>query len=190
LVYFYLGSKQFNIEDRSPIILALVLMILGDLAFLHSDNFFSFTTGLLLYLAANIMYLIAFYSKVSYNARNGLIYWSIVLGFSTCLLLLIYDGIGIFLLPVILFMIAAFGMMQTTLLRFSTTNKESFFLVFIGAVLFVTAECIIAIEKFYEPIPFNKVLVTVTYGLGNFLIIKGILKEKNRDLFSKMTSKL
>lgn len=187
LVFFYVKSKHFNKEDRAPILLALILMILGDLCFLQFDNFFFFTTGFILFLAANIMYLISFYTKVSYKINKIIPYWIIVIGVSLGLLILMYDGLGIFLVPVIMFMVIGFSMMQTTYLRYATTDRESFFMVFLGAVLFVTSECIVALNTFYHPVPYEEILTMLTYGLGNLFIIKGILLEHNQHVFIPST---
>ncbi|NER17714.1 lysoplasmalogenase [Spongiivirga citrea] len=184
LVFFFLKSKSFSKVDRYPILLALFFMLLGDIALIYIDNFFAFTAGFTLFMAANIMYLIAFYSKVTYNTQAIIPYWAVVIGVCISILLIIYDGVGIFLIPVLIFMVIAFYMVQTTYIRYGTTSKRSYYLVFIGAVLFIISECIIAFRVFYVSVPFERTLVMLTYGLGNFFIINGLLFDNSRQLFS------
>lgn len=186
LIYFFLKSSNFNKVDRYPIILALFFMILGDISLLYIDNYFAFTTGFVLFMAANIMYLIAFYSKVTYRIQAIIPYWMVVIGVCISILLIIYDGVGIFLIPVLIFMVIAFYMVQTTYVRYGTTNKTSYYLVFAGAILFIISECIIAFRVFYLPVPFERTLVMLSYGLGNFFIIKGLLLDNSRQLFNPL----
>jgi len=189
LVFFYLKSKSFNKVDRYPILLALFFMLLGDIALFYYDNFFAFTTGFILFLAATIMYLIAFYSKVTYKIQAVIPYWAVVIGICISILLLIYDGVGIFLIPVLIFMVIAFYMAQTTYVRFGTTNKKSYYCVFIGAILFITSESIVGLSKFHGAIPFERTLIMLTYGIGNFLIINGLLQDNRRQLFNPAAHK-
>jgi uncharacterized membrane protein YhhN len=55
-----------------------------------------------------------------------------------------------------------------------TGNKE----IILGSLLFVISDTILAYNKFIIPIKFSTFFVMFTYGLGQYLIVKGWLKLK------------
>ena len=58
---------------------------------------------------------------------------------------------------------------------------QSKYWVLIGAVFFVTSDSILAINKFYCPVPNPLLWIMSTYLIAQFCLVKGILKmnEKN-----------
>ena len=49
-------------------------------------------------------------------------------------------------------------------------------LVFLGAFFFVVSDSILAVNKFYTPIPKSSFFIMITYLLAQYLIVLGILK--------------
>ena len=57
--------------------------------------------------------------------------------------------------------------------RFEVTGRA---LVIIGALLFVVSDSILAINKFYEPVQFGRILTMLTYTMAQLLIVLGMLR--------------
>jgi uncharacterized membrane protein YhhN len=74
-------------------------------------------------------------------------------------------------------MLALLGMSAMALNRFKTVPSKSFYFVFIGSVLFVISDSIIAIDKFLVSVPNDRLLIMATYIAAQFLIMKGLLKQ-------------
>ncbi|MNY44685.1 YhhN-like protein [compost metagenome] len=55
-------------------------------------------------------------------------------------------------------------------------DKPGNLLVFLGAFFFVVSDSILAINKFYSPIPKSSFFIMLTYLLAQYLIVTGILK--------------
>ena len=63
-------------------------------------------------------------------------------------------------------------------MRKGIVNSSSYNLVFIGAIFFMISDSILALNKFYQPIPFSNISIMLTYALAQYLIVLGILKLK------------
>jgi len=74
-------------------------------------------------------------------------------------------------------MLTLFGMSLMALNRFKTVTLPSFSFVFVGSVLFIISDSIIAIDKFLVQIPHDRFFVMSTYISAQFLIMTGLLKQ-------------
>jgi uncharacterized membrane protein YhhN len=74
-------------------------------------------------------------------------------------------------------MLALLGMSAMALNRKGNGHPKSFTYVFIGSVLFVLSDSMIAINKFFHPIQNEGILIMSTYIAAQFLIMRGILKQ-------------
>lgn len=62
-----------------------------------------------------------------------------------------------------------------------TATSGSFGLVLSGAVLFMLSDSIIALDVFKEKVDHAPVWIMSTYGLGQFMIITGLLRENETE---------
>ena len=57
-------------------------------------------------------------------------------------------------------------------------NHTSFLLVFIGSVLFVISDTMLALDKFYVEFSLAGFWITITYIAAQYLIMRGLILEK------------
>jgi uncharacterized membrane protein YhhN len=103
------------------------------------------------------------------------------------LLYIVYGGvIYVLLFPrldlvlkiaVFVYMSALLGMSAMALNRKGVQPTVSFNLVFAGSLLFMVSDTLIALNKFYTPIPADRFWVMSTYMAAQLLIVTGILKQ-------------
>jgi len=62
--------------------------------------------------------------------------------------------------------------------RKDRVNSRSYLLVFIGSVIFVLSDSMIALDKFYRDIPLAGFLIMLTYISAQYLIMRGLLLER------------
>jgi uncharacterized membrane protein YhhN len=74
-------------------------------------------------------------------------------------------------------MVALLGMSVMALNRKEIKPVKSFHFVFLGSLLFVISDSVIAINKFFQPIPFDGIIVMSTYMAAQFLIVKGLILQ-------------
>ena len=96
----------------------------------------------------------------------------------TGLITVLFPTLGPLKIPVLVYSLVLVGMVMTALFRYGRTSPESFWKVFMGAVLFMTSDSLLAINKFYTPLPYAGLLIMLTYISAQYLIVEGIVKHK------------
>ena len=98
--------------------------------------------------------------------------------YGTLIYCLLFPNLDLVLkVAVFIYMVALLGMSVMALNRKGTKPEKSFYLVFIGSLLFVISDSVIAINKFLQPIPFDGIIVMSTYMAAQFLIVKGLILQ-------------
>ncbi|MEP4373825.1 MAG: lysoplasmalogenase, partial [Algoriphagus sp.] len=87
---------------------------------------------------------------------------------------LINPNLGTLKIPVIVYIIVIVSMVTIARERYGKCNPASFWQIFIGAFLFFMSDGIIAMNRFYQPIPDAGIIVMGTYTVAQLMIIMGI----------------
>lgn len=177
ILFFLRNSGHLYVFTRSFTLLALVLSLLGDILLMfESRSSYFFMAGLGSFLLAHCGYVLVFVKKRNPNTRLSI--FTMLLTIYICtLFLLIKDGLGQMLIPVILYVLAIGSMAISAYARKGRVMDDSFYFVLIGAILFVISDSLIAIDRFYAAVPLQNVSIMLTYGMAQLLIVLGILKQ-------------
>jgi uncharacterized membrane protein YhhN len=160
------------------LIIALVFGWLGDIFLMlgHEGNWFML--GLGSFLIGHIFYIIL-YLIINKNILMFPVWGLVLLIPSIFLALFFYSKIhgkmGDLTIPTIIYLITIFTMSVCATLLLSEFNSISFLFVYLGPILFMISDGMIALDKFNKPIPKNGVYVMFTYGLAQLFIAQGIL---------------
>ena len=169
--YFLQTKKQLNFQDKLMLI-AFFFSMMGD-TFLMFQGETYFMFGLGSFLITHLFYIFVFSRnrlKANWLARFSFIIFSVIM------LFILQSNINsALLIPIIIYMIAITVMAITASER--NINSESYWLVLIGAILFVLSDSLIAINKFVVTIPLQTILIMGTYILAQYLIAIGFLKR-------------
>lgn len=179
LVFLFIKTSEGISKSIKRItLLALGFSVLGDILLMFVDQSpHFFTVGLVAFLLAHIMYILVF--LIHRNKQKSIVGFVILLlVYASGLFYLLKDGLGEMLVPVIIYMIVILSMATTAFVRKGIVNSNSYNLVFIGAIFFMISDSILALNKFYQPIPFSNISIMLTYALAQYLIVLGILKLK------------
>lgn len=147
------------------ILAGLLCSLVGDI-FLMLPN--KFLPGLGSFLFAHLAYILAF----SFNGadRFSPLLLSPFLLYGAIILWLLYPYLKEMKIPVIIYMLFILTMSYQGLMRGLATNTLSSYLAFIGAVLFMISDSIIALDRFGRPFKAAKLLLNSTYYLAQLLI--------------------
>ncbi len=188
LIFTTSSIDQKSISFRLTI-LALLFSWFGDILLLfQSWNELFFLLGLFAFLIAQIFYIFV-YRKICLPVRpdkksrvfiNVRIIFLILIGFA--LYSILFNHIGNLRIPVAVYTIAIISMAIAAVLRKGRTSEQSFLMVYMGALLFIMSDSMIAINQFLEPIIYARLLIMLTYILAQYLIVQGILKHE-KDMF-------
>ncbi|WP_046744295.1 lysoplasmalogenase [Kordia zhangzhouensis] len=177
LLFFISNAAHIKPAIRVTTILALLCSLCGDVLLMlvtRSESFF--IAGLVSFLLAHVMYIITFL-KDRNNQRNSTLFILFLLLYASGLFWFIKDGLGNLLIPVVVYMTIILGMATSAYLRKGNVLDNGYFLVFIGALFFMISDSLLAINKFYSPLPFSHIGIMLTYAIAQFLIVLGILKS-------------
>jgi len=140
-----------------------------------------FIYGMVGFLIGHIFYIIAFLLSIGENIINFPL-WGLILILPVIIILLLTypkykNHMGDLKIPVYVYMATILFMHFSSILRLATFEILSpcFILVYIGSLLFIISDSLIAIDTFKTDKEISHLYIMITYILGQFLIVQGIL---------------
>jgi uncharacterized membrane protein YhhN len=168
-------SEEF--KTRKILLCALFFSWIGDVLLLSADkNILFFITGLVSFLIAHLVYIFLFDKQIKINkSKTYLRFMPIVLIYLFGILSVLWSSLNEMKIPVSFYAFVISTMLLISIKAYFEWKKPVNLLVLIGAVLFVVSDSILAINKFYTPIPMSSFLIMSTYLGAQFFIVKSIL---------------
>lgn len=181
-VYFY---RKF--PTKNTLLSGLILSWIGDVILLFTDlGEIYFILGLLSFLTAHIIYCVLFNKqhKVRKKQNRSLfIFGSILIAlYLIGMVSFLMPFLGNLEIPVTIYASIISIMLLFAFNGFLVWEKPGNLLVFLGAFFFVVSDSILAINKFYAPIPKSSFFIMLTYLLAQYLIVIGILKLNKKKV--------
>jgi uncharacterized membrane protein YhhN len=180
LIGYYLSSVEIR---NATLLRALFFCWVGDFILMFVDNGeLYFILGLMAFLIGHVFYIFTFKEMVEKQQSTLLPTQKVRYSFpiflaGTGLIVVLYPELGVMRFPVILYATILMLMVSFALFRMGRTNSSSFIWVFIGAILFMISDCLLAINKFYSGFAYAHFYIMVTYILAQFFIVKGLLSH-------------
>ncbi|WP_034059562.1 lysoplasmalogenase [Lacinutrix jangbogonensis] len=176
-LYFWTHSKHLKTNIKTLTVLALVFSLFGDvlLLFVNQSQYF-FILGLLAFLVAHVMYSFAFLKQRN-KSKKPFGFIALLVLYALGLFWLLKSGLNALLIPVILYMLVILAMATSAFLREQKVNTQSYYLVFWGALFFMISDSLLALNKFYSPLPFADFSIMFTYALAQLLIVTGLINK-------------
>lgn len=146
---------------RNALLAALLLSLIGDVALMYESDR-AFITGLVSFLLAHLLFMLAFLHGVS-GATMPAAGW----GFAVYALifagLLLPRAPGALRLPVLIYGLVLCAMAVTALIRWQTLDGDSGHYALLGAMLFLISDSALGIRKFFGPYGGAQGLILSTY---------------------------
>lgn len=180
LIFYLLNSKNRHPKERTLLSVCLLCLFMGDVFLLENTSLYFFPVGFFAFFMANIFYSMVLYRSANLDINKSYPFLAVSAIYLFAIFYLMYDKLDSYFVPVLIYMFAVLNMIQAAFLRYKVVNHYSFLLVFIGALLFLLSESILALHMFYEPFPYKNFLIMFFYGLSQLLIILGILAEQKK----------
>lgn len=186
-IYFLLNREKRSFVPG--VMIAFFFSWVGDILLMFSggyDNEMFFYAGVGGFFAAQITYIFVFLFNAENKIKGFMLrnpFWMIpLLGYGVAIYWLLYPGLEGLMVPIILiYAISLIGMSISALNRRDRVGVLSFQLVFIGSLFFVISDSLIAINKFYMELPYAGFLIMSTYIIAQYLIMRGLILEKNKS---------
>lgn len=182
LLFFYLiNQKETSKKHFWFMTIALVSFLLGDWLLINPKNTTLFATGMMFFIIGKLFYAFRFSNQRDFKLSRLMPFLVVCFLYILWLMDLIYDNLHQLFLPVLIYFFASIIVLQFAFLRKYDVNKSSYFLVFIGMILSMASDSITALKTFYVPnFAYEKVTIMLFYGIAQYLIVLGIVKEKKQ----------
>ncbi|MDX2285692.1 MAG: lysoplasmalogenase [Bacteroidia bacterium] len=172
---------------RSSMTAALLCSLAGDVLLMLPDRAgWAFPAGLGAFLLAQGSLIAAYTYRPQAPAAPGLLMrkpWILLfyLGYGLGLLGLLYPELGPLTIPVVAYATVLLSMSAAALSRWRQAPDASFGRVFMGSLLFVLSDSLIAIDRFGAevlPIQGAKTWIMATYMAAQYLMVTGMLLDR------------
>ena len=177
-VYFILTTTAFNSSLKKWIVFALVFSWAGDvLLMFESRNSSFFIFGLAAFLIAHIFYIL-FYENIVRKENIKKNYWWFlpIIIYYVSLIYVLSPHLGNMKLPVRIYGIIISYMLIQAIQTGSIKNSSAAGLMIAGAVLFISSDSLLAINKFYQSFEYAGIAVMLIYGIAQLLITLGAVR--------------
>ena len=183
IVLSLVGYYTMSVEKRDLLfVVALLFCWAGDVFLLFHGELF-FMLGLVAFLIGHVLYIFSYRhfqsidtAKALLNTQKIRFSFPIILA-GTGLIVILFPTLGDLKIPVVVYAVVLMLMVMTALFRYGRTPSASFWMVFVGAALFMTSDSLLAINKFYSPVRFSGILVMMTYISAQYLIVRGVVQH-------------
>jgi uncharacterized membrane protein YhhN len=150
---------------RQAIIAGLIFSLAGDIFLMLPDRFIH---GLVSFLCAHVFYIAAF----TYESGGALSFWTLVpfLIYGGLMLRVLWPHLGKMKPAVLIYVAAILAMGWTAAGRRLLTEQSGSLLAFLGALLFIASDSVLALDKFRRPFRSAQLLILTTYFAAQWLI--------------------
>ena len=151
---------------RYAVVAGLVFSLMGDILLMLPRE--RFIAGLASFLLAHLFYIAAFTLE---GARSpGLLYALPFAVYGLVMLRVLLPGLGRLKAPVIIYMPVIMLMAWQAFCRWMTTAQRGSALAFMGALLFVISDSVLALNRFKRPLQSAQLYIMATYFTAQWLI--------------------
>ncbi|MCK5730001.1 MAG: lysoplasmalogenase [Draconibacterium sp.] len=182
--YFLMHASNIDKKVLKLAVFAFLFSWFGDILLMFGEiDFIYFMVGLVSFLIAQIFYISLFLRTINLSGKMPFLkkkpVWLIAyIAFGLIVYTLLYSNLdSVLRVAVFVYMVALLGMSAMALNRFGNGHPISFRYIFIGSILFVLSDTIIALNKFMAPIPYEGIFIMTTYIGAQYLIMRGLLKQ-------------
>lgn len=182
--YFWQAGRGAEPKIRQMALGALLFSWIGDVLLMFSGlQFGFFIAGLVGFLVAQFFYIVLFWREISRSGKISYLkrkpeqmLW--LLGYGLVLYLLLFNRLDpVLRIAILFYSVAILGMVAMALNRKGMVSSASFWFTFSGALLFLASDSMIAINRFYTPVPKAGCWIMLTYLAAQLLIISGIIRN-------------
>ena len=175
IFHVYQASPEYLLKKF--LLAALAMSFLGDVFLMFDGSGSSFLLGLGSFLIAHLFYAFIFFNATEHLERKFKLQWQdfLFVIYGLVIFTTIKDGLGSMYIPALVYTVVICLMGVTARKRWKKVNGESFWLVMIGAALFMVSDSLLAINKFYKAFDTADFLVMLTYLAAQLLIARGLI---------------
>jgi uncharacterized membrane protein YhhN len=175
----FIWWQNVNWQAKKLIALAIIFSFFGDVFLIfQNQNPLFFILGLISFLIAHIFYISQNLKNCALKINNRLVIsfmpmliWAIVL------LILAYKNAGAYFVPIFVYAIILCALYMSMLFARSKFSDLNWQLLFLGTILFIISDSMIAINRFILPFDMAGFAIMISYIVAQFLIVLANLRQ-------------
>lgn len=156
--------------------LGLISFLIGDVLIINYTNILFLWLSLFFFLIGKVFFCFKFSHRKDFNILRLVPFSIIMFVYDVFLISIVFNGLKDFLLPALISFFLSFLMFQFAYLRKGIFSKKSYLYVFIGVIMYIFSEGIMAIKTFRRDLPFEDFSVMMFYGTSMYFIVLGVVK--------------
>ncbi|WP_256935169.1 lysoplasmalogenase [Olleya sp. HaHaR_3_96] len=177
-LYFVFSNNQKQTKDKFYI-LGLLFFWIGDILLLLYETPILYLLGMLFFSIGKLLYSKRFSHQNDFKMASLLPFFVVVFTYTIIIILYIYDNLGSFFVPSIVYLFTSMLMGLFIFLRKDAVNKSSFYLIMFAFLCSIISDTAGGLESFYNPgLPFHEIIVMLFYGLFQYFVVVGLTSEK------------
>ena len=173
--YFVNRTRSNSSRNRIVILMALLFSWIGDVALMFDEKFpFLFMIGLGAFLLAHVNYIYAMIKtgdRIKSIDKEAWVGGPFIVLYGVALLMILWPQLGNLRIPVFVYALVLMAMGGAAFIR---KVKEGYYLVLLGAILFILSDSMLAVNKFIQPIENSGLLIMSTYMFAQLFIVVGL----------------
>lgn len=181
LIFMLYQATKLQSRTQKLIGLGLLFGCLGDI-FLMLPN--QFVAGLGAFLIGHIFYVLSFVKQspkhIWSKPKDFVLIALVLLAYSYYLYTILSPSLGPLQIPVILYILVISAMAFFAYTRRYNVSFLSFILCFIGALLFIFSDSILALNKFVAYLAHSGIYIMSSYILAQYAITLACIVDKKR----------
>ncbi len=180
LFFFYIFNNNEKSKNRKfYVICALFFLLVGEMFVAYKEHLTFLSFSLLCFTLSKLFYIFRFSNQNDFKMTRLLPVLSFCFVYIVVLFNLIYENLGNFMIPVLLFLFLTMIIIQFVFLRKSEVDYQSYLLVGFGILFSVIAETLAILDIFYsKKFLEESVILLVLYSVSHYLVILGLVTEK------------
>lgn len=180
LLVFLFANNAHKSKAAMLAVGGLAMSVLGDvLLIFQGQNGLFFIGGLVSFLLAHVLYILYYVRSSGVSSgkkiKGSSFFYLVVVVYGCVLFGLLYSHLGNLKLPVALYTLVLLGMNIAAFNRYGKVNDTSFKQILTGALLFTSSDSLLAINKFFIPLPLAGVWIMLTYSFAQYFIVQGVI---------------
>ncbi|WP_452599894.1 lysoplasmalogenase family protein [Pontimicrobium sp. MEBiC01747] len=181
IVFFIVNEKKEKLTKVSIVILALLSFTIGDVFLINSESSVMFVIGSVFFALGKILYAIRFSNKEDFNILKLIPFLLFCFVYMCSLMMLVYNNLGDYFIFLLMYLFIVMILAQFAYLRKNEVNKISYWLVLVGVILSMFSDSLTILKQFYDnSIAYNHITIMLFYGMSQYFIVLGIVKERKK----------
>lgn len=176
--YFFIETGNISSKLQKWILLALFFSWGGDvLLMFQGQRDIFFLLGLSSFLLAHIFYIIFFYKvRLAEKVKRSTWLLLVVIIYYAALITWLSPYLNEMKWPVRIYGVVISIMFMLAMHMLYINNKNAGKWMMTGALLFVISDSVLAVNKFYQAFEAAGIVIMLTYGIAQFLIVEGAIR--------------